>query len=1021
MGPNLLFDSQQLIKEAQCPDDAVRKGAEFKLLELCDRDASLVFLSFIKVACDPQEQLPSRQFALVSLRKLITMYWSPGFESYRASSNLEAEAKETVRNCLLDLCLNEQEVSKITSAASYCIVQISAVDFPDQWPKLLTVLYDGILNKHSLLAMSLLNEIYDDIMSEEMFFEEGIGFETVRITFQIVRDPNATLEAILASFNLFHSCLQQILTVDFTSAPKRKEMAVECAKEALMVWGEYLQNHSIADHPLQLQIKGRIYEDLSLMKNEFSKKLIPGALYIPFKGLALADLETAGKIYLSASQASVQGYQLSDISECAIHVIEFVTATCHSALDSNAAERLTAALGDLCCLDDETANLWLEDFNSYISTESGLTASYSIRDQASELLTSMEGQNYSLMYQHILHKVSQLNSWKQEWRFQESYLFLLQAAALNDSLPSENIIHQIREVLSFLGSMLCTEGVVSFVSSRIILSLPKILEKFMDHLEDVRVLTSHLLTRSVDIALVTSDDIVKASVLIAFTYCSNFAELSSVLGREVCEATQKRLLGLIAQISEHAEDDTDGVLMEVVNNVIDCNTPDKANDEIIQTEFSLVLTISAKDPANIQIVVESQECLEKLLENLGSTQYSKYLENSLPTFLKTIEGSGQAKYGYSPLLSLVLQFLTTFLKKKPTEYQFPAVICDKTFETLREVLLASEDDETIQLSTEAFSYFVYNSDPTLVRPHLEAIVAILDRLLSFDVSDVAAMHVGSLIVTVFTRFSAEIENMMPVILRAAAFRLIQAKHISITQNLLSVFCFLTSIDPQQTIDFLYNLHLGDSVDEGNALESIISIWLDAFQTIRGERRTKENVVAFIKLYLLHDKRLMEIQVNDEIIPYEGDQIITRSMAKSMPDRYTKTSVYTKIIKLLVAELNFQDKQPDPEQFITSDMTRDGATADDGDNGGSEDDWEDVDDVLDYEKLQEYVDESDDEGNESDSDGFFAGAIGAYSQASIRDILVSFFKEIAANNTGGFRDIYNSLPEEDKKILTESLV
>lgn len=173
MEPDLLFDSQQLIKEAQSADDVVRRSAEAQLLELSDRDASLVFLSFMKVASDSQELLSSRQFALVSLRKLITMYWSPGFESYRSCSNLKEEAKETVRDYLLKLCLNDQEISKVISAAAYCVVQISAVDFPDQWPKLLTVLYDGILNKHSLSAMSLLTEIYDDVMSEEMFFEIG--------------------------------------------------------------------------------------------------------------------------------------------------------------------------------------------------------------------------------------------------------------------------------------------------------------------------------------------------------------------------------------------------------------------------------------------------------------------------------------------------------------------------------------------------------------------------------------------------------------------------------------------------------------------------------------------------------------------------------------------------------------------------------------------------------------------------------------------------------------------------------
>lgn len=1017
MGQDSVFDISQLINQAQSPDDGLRRAAETQLLELCDRDASLVFVSLVGVAMNSQDTLPSRQFALFALRKLITMYWSPGFESYRSSSNLNERAKDMCRDSLLELCLSDDQIAKLKNAASYCIVQISAVDFPDQWPQLLSTVYDAILNKYSLSAISLLNEIYDDVMSEDMFFDEGIGLETIRIVIQINHSSNASLEARLAAFNLFHSCLQQLLTVDSSSPTKRKEMAAHCGKEALKMWGEYLQNNSITEHPLNLSITGKIYEGLALLKSEFPKKLVPEALYLPFKKLAIADLQTAGKAYLSIIQGFVTEYQLSDMNECAIHILEFLTAVCHFQLEPEDASIICGALSNLCCLDNDTVTSWLDDFNIYISVESGLAASFSIRDQVSELLNSMDGENYNMIFEQILVKVSQLADWKQDWKFQESFMFLLQSVVDNESPPSEKIVNLIREAVTFLGSVLCSEDTVSFVCSRIMFVLPKTLEKFMEDFEDVKLTTSHLLSKSLEVALSLNDDIIRASFLIAFTYYSNFAELSSVLPREVRLFSQNGILNLISRVSEDAEDDTDGVLMEVLNNVIDCNVAEQGNEEIIQAQFNLVLSISAKDPSNIQTVVESQECLDKLLENLSTKDYKRYVEACLPSFLKIVEGSAHSKYAYSPLLSLILQFLTIFMKKKPAHNHLPPFVCECTFEPLKKVLLDAEDDEMVQLATEAFSYLVLNTEVSVVTPHLGSIVTVLDRLLSFDVSDVAAMHVGSLIVTIFTRFSTEIESMMPAILQAIANRLIQAKNISTTQNLLSVFCYLASVDAQQTVNFLYNMNVDGT--EKNALQLIMTIWLDSFEVIKGERRTKDNVVALIKIYLLNDKRLAEMQVNDEIIPYEGDQIITRSMARQMPDRFTQVSVYTKIIKLFIAELNFQGKQADPERFISS---RDQDNQDDIEhNENSEDDWEDVEDVLDYEKLQEYVDEEDQSGSDDADADFFTEVEKAYCNQSIRDILVSFFKATAANNVSGFRSIYNALSESDKKILSENLV
>ena len=201
-----------------------------------------------------------------------------------------------------------------------------------------------------------------------------------------------------------------------------------------------------------------------------------------------------------------------------------------------------------------------------------------------------------------------------------------------------------------------------------------------------------------------------------------------------------------------------------------------------------MFSISSKDPANVQVVVQSQECLEKLLDNITMGNYMSYIELCLPSFINVLEANRPNNYKYTPLLSLVLEFITVFLKKKPSSEFLPSEIDQHLFEPLAKVLAYSTEDETLQLATEAFSYLIFNTDTQVMEPRLMDIMKVLERLLSLEVSDSAAMNVGSLVVTIFTRFSGEIQPLVERILQAVVIRLVKAQNISTQQNLFSVLC-----------------------------------------------------------------------------------------------------------------------------------------------------------------------------------------------------------------------------------------
>ena len=1035
----------QLIIQAQSPDNEARKLAEERLLEACDADASTSLRSLMAVAMDPGHPLSSRQFALLSMRKLVTFYWGPGFESFRNTARIDEDTKEYLRGCLLKLSLDDSADHKIKNSASYCVVQISAVDFPDQWPQLLTVLYESISKQCSLSAMSLLNDIYNDVVSDAMFFEGGIGYEPLSIISELLVSPDSTLEAKVAATKLFNAALLQMSSVDSHSSSKRKKFVQQCIPRSLETMGQLL----IA-YPDECALISEVYDNLIMIKTEFPKKMFPIHAGKAFKLQVVRSLEG-----LEAKYNQLLGQAMDDeevyrsLTEAVVAALEFLKAI--SDVESTTGEEqgqeqatITKLLLSLCRLDPNTRESWLTDFNSFVSTETGIVATYTIRDQAADFLESLVGSRTVTAYFRLF--LNELSLYLQGGNdiVLESALYLLQCLMIN----YEDIeVTNPSDLVSLVSSIFDYGSNDVLLKARCVLVIPKILDKFMDVIPEVKELLRTFLPRTLDLALSTvpNDDpeshLVMASALIAFTYYSYFAELLPVLGEEQCAVVQEKLLQLINVLSKESDEDAHGILMEALSLVISCNSDPSSSlpgladlqRRNLQQEFHLILSISGRDPSNIQVEVESKECLGKLLKHIRTNEYEVYAQVAFPLFVNVIKGCESTGYKYSPLFSLILELVTVFMRDKPIDGPLPKQVTDFLFIPLVTVLLESNEDEILQLATEAISYLVYNSDREVIQPHLEQLVNVLNRMLSPACTDTANANIGTLILTLITKFTDELQNLIPMTLRAAIARLIQSQNISTQQNLVTLLCFLTCSDPQQTLDSLFELNGANdfqTTENQDIVKLVLSKWFETFEVLRGEKRIKNNIVALSKLYFLNDARLANTIVDGDIIPYEGDIIITRSMAKQMPDRFTQVSAYTKIVKLFISELGFQNQQPDPEQLITSDMVPKSVIAEndtqgdgEGEGEGDYDDWEDVEEVLDYEKLKEYIkDEAEEEDpaeyGEDDSDEITGlGDI----KESISELLIDFFREVTSKNISNFEGIYATLSETEKKILTEQLI
>ncbi|GMF50550.1 unnamed protein product [[Candida] boidinii] len=346
------------------------------------------------------------------------------------------------------------------------------------------------------------------------------------------------------------------------------------------------------------------------------------------------------------------------------------------------------------------------------------------------------------------------------------------------------------------------------------------------------------------------------------------------------------------------------------------------------------------------------------------------------------------------------------------------------------------DDQLLQSASESFTELLNNAtefianfkDESSNQTGNDILLKIVSKFLSPDVPDTALLNFGDLINSMIKNFQnqALIQQYLPDILKAVTVRLIKAKHMLTIESLILVFNELTILSPSSTIEFLQDFTIDEAElhHQKTALSIVLPIWISAFEVMRGYAKILKNIKAFIEIFKLNDERVNRLLVEGDAIPIQNenpDIIITRSMAKKIPIQYEKIPASLKIIKLLIHELQFQCQQPDAKSILEKTMDLNkvaNAASASGNNGDDDDDgWEDLDDigVPSFEKLQDYVTDSK-TGEEIESDGDRH----LPKEESIL-LLKNFFKECAINNIGNFKEIYNNLKDEEKKVLTSHVI
>lgn len=1030
--PNTLIS---LVINQNSADNNVRVSAELDFKKLAGDNPSQTAQELIQ-SCAPESplQIDVKQSCLLHLKRLVPKYWSMGFQLF-IGPPIDQSTKAFIRESLLLLATSSPS-SKIRTGSAYVIVQIAAADFPDEWPDLLDVLYSCATGNHDSISimgsLSVLNDLFDDLISESQFWEGGVGNKLISYISYLLEQSQMSAEIKISALRLYLTVLNTLLSPEALELVERKTSVISHIKflaQLLLSLTENLISITSSGESVELvelSLRSHLYQVFTRILSNFRRYISPSIISSAVHFL-VDDLWLSSKIFkkIVIEEAEMPVVKTEDLDETkdfvSTHLISLFEAlsaaqdSC-SIIETLGAEKsgqFLTALSACSQYPKATIEDYSADFNVFVTDAAGLSSHVSTRDSIQEFLGQLNDTDSARIFELIKSDPTR-NS--QSWMEREAFLLLNEGLFSNQESKSLENDLSLTPYFADLYSSIQHDNVDSahpLLIARIFLLIPKVLEKFSSK-DSIDTFCVNGFERIFEIVMSSSrrneHELIMASSLISATLWRNIEafDLKKLPGK-----LQVSIMKVCSSLLDESEEDSLPIILEAISFAIGIDNKASFNVEIEQdvSVIDLILRVSFKDPANVQVTIDSVECLESLLNEVAQEDFLHVCQKLMPYFVEIMRSAlSQNIVDFSSQLYLTLDLLGYVIEASPFS-ELPSDIFVYIFPVLKDLILRTSDDQILQAAGEVFNKLMQNNenlfikyaDPETGTSGLAILLEIASKFLSPDLSDSAAMNCGLIVITLFERFQNCLDSdFFFQLLQATVIRLAIAKEVITIENLILVFCKLVlNTSPLTLINALTNMEMKDASENvRDGLQTVLPIWFESFEVTRGVEKIEQNILALGKIFSLGDERVEQVQVDGDLIPYNGDLIITRSMAKTMPQKFTQISAPHKILKLLASELSFQSLQPDPEDYVLEKS----------DGGDDDDDWEDMDGVgvPNYDKLKSYVDSDEEDMDETSNKG-------------IKDILVQFFKECISKNISNFQNYYEMLDDDEKTAISENVI
>lgn len=1032
---------QYLLQNLMNSDNNVRIRSELDFKHQMETNPDVFLFSLIQIALITSLDLSIRQSSLLHLKRIVPLYWSPAFDKYIGPNTINQDVKKTLRDSLLKLIGDPD--SKIRSSSGYAIVQIAAVDYPDEWPELMNYLYNITTNTQSSMheiigALCVMQDIFDDLVTDEQFYEDGIAVQVLKTCEILLESVDYTLEVKVETLHLLKVVSDSLVNADF-DYPNREQfchIVVPQIYKLLAKSSEKLStNDQYTNQLIAWDFKHQLYIIFNMLMNSYPELL--GEFIGSSFDLTMLDLAYEKPIYfqLLTTEVDMNKYKFLFIDIDQFYAsqkertepFQVLTMTIAKKIEflqtlielknldnSETISNICDILLPLSTLSVSVVNDYNSDFNQFVTNESGLDGQINVRDSIREFLSDMDAKDNSIFINTLTQKFNSIENIDAHQIEIESLFFLLSCCFDNDDtiIGAENF--DVNQFISNSIELILNETLLNedfqLLIARVIIMVPKFMFKYDLKCKQLgtapfeKIMT--IITKLGD-----SDDflVIKASILISLQYYNYFLR-----AKEFNSNIQHQLLSLVNQLKEDSDEDTNMMLLEVMTIIISMDNLALAqNSESLQ----LILTIGFKNDSSFALNTSLFECIDDLITDIPKDVFGSLISTIFPFLLETISKfNGE----YNSEIDLSLQVISNLLKNK-NQYGIPMDVFQSTFSTITRFIFVCEDDELLQSSSECLIKLVNSSislcssyvDSQTQESGIQILLKSVSKFLSPSMTDRAIVNLGDLITILLENFNETIGGYFEDILKALTVRLVQATEVPTIENMILIFNMLAIAQPLPTINFLKSF----TIDNESALIKILPIWFQAYEVMRGYESILSNVRAFIEIFKLGDESIQRIMVDGDPIqpPIAEGIIITRSMSKKIPVTYEKIPADAKIIRLLLDEL--KNEMVSASNVKKSVIEKFGHGHDQEDHehfGDAQDDdgWEDLEETEpSFDQLKTYVDE--DGGSKRGNDG---------NNDDMKLLLIHFFKECTSNNTANFEYIYNQFfTDSQKTLLSEYLV
>lgn len=1014
----------QLLTSTQLPDQAPRQQAEIDLKRAQTNPAFPQSLANVSAHTSVETNI--RQSALSTLRLFIEKNWAVDQLEEEPQVPIGDDVRTSLKQTLLDLAVSPEEDRKVKISASYAVGKIAIHDFPEQWPNLLPTILSVIssgVDAQIHGALKVLGDLIEESLSEDQFF--SMARDIAKALTHVALDENRKPMLRSLAISVFRGCFDLMNMIKEDHGKEVKAFA----EELLTDWNPFFLTVLKGKLP-EADVDGgkqpESWSSIVSLKLQVAKTLLrirrvfPSLLLPQSTALFAAVWEDLNAMQSLHEQLyiknDVQG-RLEDIDNLpytldflVLEELDFlnqcfraqpVQAELDSQLNAHASaenvpwmREIMQMLVGYSRVTREEEDLWDIDCSLYLAEETSVTANYTARVAASDLLIKMgEWFNQKTIDGLFGYTKTLFTGEGSTWRDQEAalYLFVMLASDFQDlgrPIP-DHVSATFLELVDYA---------INRPDEALLRARGFLVAGMLCRTYDAPV---SLLDRIVGSITGEEAEVVQVACIKAVEGLINAGKVSAERQIPIIAAIQQYMNGKDPSEMEDA-DELLVTLSEALRAAIRLDCRIALSNDV--PSIDLLFMLAKVGASNFQVTMMVSEAVEEIVRSLADPEsFAALCSKIVPTLIGAFDVANLTDD--NPLVTVATELLAVLVEhgSEPLPPGFVAA----TFPKLTRLLMESNEGDVLRPGADTAKWILLHDHQQVFgwqdangRSGLEVCLHVIDRLLGPSVEDNAATEVGGLAAELVDKAGQErLGPFLPQLLQAVANRLATARAAPLIQSLILVFARLSVNGAHDVIEFLSQIQINGE----SGLQVVIAKWLENSVNFAGYDEIRQNVIALSKLYSLNDPRLAQISVKGDLVINANDGLIkTRSRAKQNPDQYTVVAAPLKIVKLLIDELLSASGVQAAASAAAAAISA--TDFDDDDEEG----WEDDDDTLDLGLA----------ATKGDLMSFIEGPGRRQPDDETQTFLTEFFIQCGRENVANFQDWYNLLSQDERQKLNE---